>query len=165
MKKGTILDIPIILIMVTLIAFVVLLVAYILGAFNTAITENPELGLNVSYVSQVQTGVNVFDGMFIVLVAGLFLATIIGAFVVRTHPVFFVMSLFLLVFFVILGVIFTDVFYEFATAPALVDTANDFPIMIQILSNWPSILGVFGIVVIIVLYAKLRSQDQGGTIG
>src|SRR3990167_6602416 len=157
-KKGSALDVLYIIVFLFVFAIGLIIADKVLYEIDEG--TNTTLGSsNVSNFSfaQGRTSIRLFDFAYIFVVIGLFITTIIFAFLIKTHPVFFVASLMLFIVTVIIGVVLSNVYEEFTASPDLVDTANRFPVMNYVMDNLPTIVTIMGGLVLIVLYAKSGS--------
>lgn len=154
MSKGSSLDILGIFVMLFITGVVVLFGYLILSNFSG-------LGLGdvfESYISKGLVALRVFNYGFLFLLAGFGIGSVIGAFMIDTHPVFFVISIILTLFFVFIGTTITNVFEGFVTADELTATAEQFNIMVLIMRNLPKIGIIWGSIIAIVLYGKIRGR-------
>lgn len=97
---------------------------------------------------------DVFDGGFFFAFFGLAFAVIISGFSIRSHPIFFVFSIIGLTIVALLGVIFSNTYYTFATQEGISVYANNFPLMAWIMSNLVWLLVVIGFAAAILMYSK-----------
>jgi len=97
----------------------------------------------------------VIDGGAVFILVGLWIATLVLAFSIESHPVFFVISLLLLIFSLI-GVIALQNFYEeyFASDSDLTTLQSNFPAINFVFSHLLVISIVMGLSILVVLYGK-----------
>ena len=99
---------------------------------------------------------NLFDGFFIFIFIGLWIIALVASFMIDTHPIFFVMSIIILICILITSVYLGNAFEEFITDASLNDAHTQFPGTFFILTNlFPIIIGI-GISILLVLYGKNR---------
>ena len=91
------------------------------------------------------------------LAFGLFAAMIISAFFIDTHPVIFLVSLILFIIVIAITPILSNTSMEIATAPSLEAQSANMPVSLHIVGNFPIIAAVLGGILLIALYAKMRS--------
>ena len=153
-------DIVLIPVIIFAVAFTAIFIHVILTAFHgevsgTFTTEAETL------ITQGLTAMEQFDTGIMLLIGGIFLVTIIGAFFIDTHPIFFVAAFLLLVVSIIVGSQITNLYMTFATAsPTITASANNFPLTYLFFTNLPIFLLFMGAALSIILYGKFRS---GGT--
>lgn len=107
-------------------------------------------------------GAEVFDYGAAFLLIGLGSATVISAFFIKSHPIFFAISIVMFMVVLAISPVMSNVFMTFATNSEIVTYANQFPIMIHILANLPTITLVFGALIIVALYAA--KNMTGGNV-
>ncbi len=154
--KGSILDFLFIFIFLLIFAISTIVGSVILSNYADM---SSNLGVSNISISQAQTTIANLDYVFIFITFGMAIAVVVGAFMIRTHPVFFVISLFGLLFIILISGQLANVYLEFAQNAQLISTAANYPYMELIFQNLPLITAVFGIIVAIVAYSKIRSSD------
>ena len=133
----------------------------LLNEFESGFTTNPTLNTTVGQ-NAIDKGHIVFAGFDIaslIILTALFIFVIISAFFIQSHPAFFVISL--IIFIIAVGVagIFEHVYSQIEIAEGIEDTADEFPIISWLFSNWPVIIAVIGALVMIVLHGKPRRGE------
>lgn len=161
-KRGvTILDVMLILIFMFILAITIIVSYQISHDYNESMQETPgvsELSKNISATNKADF-LAVFDKLFLVVFVGLALSCFVGATMLNTHPVIFVISIFLLAGMVFLSAVLSNVYEDTANDAQLANQADDFVIIPFLFENYPKIAAIFGILVIIGLFAKLRGED------
>lgn len=102
------------------------------------------------------------DYIFIFFFVSIFLAIVLFAYAVRSHPALFFIVLFILVIFLILAAQFTNVFEEIKGDSSFKDTADDFVIITHIYTYYPIYIMVMGFVAMIVFFGKSRGGEWAG---
>lgn len=97
---------------------------------------------------------NIFDNTFVFVFIGLILAVGVGAFLIRSHPAFFFISLGLLVLFVMLGTIFSNLYGSVSSSSAFSPYVSSYVKMDYIMTHLPMLIVIAGILIMIVMYAK-----------
>ena len=151
-------DLPFVLAMLFVLGISIFVTVKFLGAFDTAWTYG---GVGQEIINDGQSAMYVFDYMFVVLGVGLSASTIIGAFMIDSHPIFYIFSTILLGIMTIVSAQITNAFDKFATSTAFAPIANDFPMMITFVRNFPLFILVTGILIAMVMYGR---PQTGGTI-
>ena len=151
-RKGSILDILFIIVVV----FVVSITVLIAGVLNTAFRNNVAASgqLNATYFDKATTALHVFDYGMLMIVFGWGAAIWVLAWFVQSHPAFFMINFIAWVIIVTISATFTNMFIVFAQNPSIVATAETFPIMIHIMQNLPLICMLIGAVAIIIALGK-----------
>ena len=151
-------DLLIIMIVLFTFALVIFLGYKILGSFNTeiqansAITAEGKAGANYIYAKFNP----VFDKLFLFLFVGMLIATLIGAWFIDVHPLFFIVSVIVLIFLLIGVVALSNIFIEMLANPELSMLSASFPIITFFMSNLLYISIASAILVMLALYAKPR---------
>ena len=102
------------------------------------------------------------DYVIMMLIVGMLISTIIGAYFIDSHPILFVASLLLLILMLVVVPVFSNVFDKFSTHDSMSAAANTFDITVTFMNNWPIFFTVMGAIVLIALYAKHRTG--GGAV-
>jgi len=156
-KKGSLLDIMQIGILLFVMAMVIILMSFILTTFQEDTEDKLTSTEAQNALTKGKTTLLNFDGLFAFILIGLTLATMIGAYFIRTSPVIFWVSLLLLVIFITISGIFTNVFEEVVADEVLNATTADFPIINLIMGDLPLVILVIAVLISIALWAKWRS--------
>ena len=156
-KKGSLLDAMQIAILVFVMALIIILSSFILTTFQ----EDTEDKLTSPYAQNAlakgQTTLLNFDNLYAFILVGLTLGAMIGAYFIRTTPALFWISTLLLVIFLTISGIFTNVFEEVVADEVLNATAGNFSIITTIMGNLPLTILIVAALISIALWAKWRS--------
>lgn len=158
--KGSVFDLLIIIIMVFVFAIIAILSLTVINSAETAL--EPILDTEAQY--QITRGVTFLQNLdyaIVFLLFGSFVAVVIGSYIIDSHPIFLVISFLFLVFIILIGAQVTNIYVEFTQATPLVEAAAEFPLTLYTFQNLPLIAGVFGFIILIVLYAKDRGVGSG----
>lgn len=104
-------------------------------------------------------GISLFNSLYPLLLIGLIFMCIVSASFMGSHPVFFFVSIIMLIVMVLLGVVFSNVYQQITTDANFGNTADTFNITHIFMKYLPIISFIIVIVVIIVIY----SQSSGRT--
>lgn len=163
-KKGNVFDIIFYIFVMFVIAITILIAAFIMSSFNTKIQASPELSADSKTVfsDQATRFPILFDNVIIFIMTGLAMVTVISAFFIRSHPIFFFFSFLALGITIAFGAIFSNVYYGFMTDPQLATTAVGFTKMNYLMTRLPLVATIMGGIVLLVLYGKFNSG--GGSV-
>lgn len=150
-KKGTIIDMLPFGILLLVAGITVVLSMYILQQIKTPFSD---AGLNITYVDQGISGLDVFNSGFLLLVFGFGAAAILGAFLIDTHPAFFTVSFLIWVIMILIGTVFTNMFDQFRQQAELSSAIGRFDMLTLVMLNMPLLMVVMGAIVMIVLFSK-----------
>lgn len=161
-KKGTIEDLFIILIF----SFVLIAVVVVAFKLNSDLRGALEDAGNLSaeqeqVLDKTETAISAFDVLFAILLVGLVASTLVGAFLLDTHPVFFWISLILLIIVVLLAVVIANVAHASLGGVELASSYAEFPIMKFFLDYLPLNAAILGALILAAYFVK-RGSILGG---
>jgi hypothetical protein len=133
-------------------------------ALNTTLSQSEGGTLNSGSaiaITQTHSTLLMLDQLFVFIAFGTFIAIIISCFFLDTNPIFFIVSMIIFVFQFIIYAVLGNVYAVFATSSDIQATASLFPFMYMFWSNIPIIALVVSILVIIMLYARMRGKSNG----
>lgn len=153
-KRGSLVDIIMIGAVLLVLAIIILMGSRVMGAFNTEIQANADIPARAKTAS---TQLNnhyggAVDYGFLLLAIGLGIATLVLAALVRIHPVFIPLFFIGLVIVVFLCGIFSNIYQEMAGDSNLTAYADELTFTSHILEYLPLIVGIFGILLMLVMY-------------
>jgi len=160
-KRGFLLDLISFGIILFAMAIVVVSIFHSLDTFNTQWQASP----NIPQVSKDIVGVQadrfvgVWDGWFVIAVLGYAIALIILAFSIKSHPVFAMLGLIIMVIFGIIAVKLSNAFDSFGSSSGIASSADKFVFTTFVINNLPFIVILFGILFIVILYAKTKNTQ------
>ena len=157
-KKGSILDI-VFWGMVLLVFAVATLVAFkVYTEFNARIQLQDDIPSTSKAASTQILGFfpGVFDNTFLFLAIGLSIVVFVLAALVRVHPIFIPLFFVAWVFFIFIAGVFSNIYQEMAAQPEFISLANQLNFISTIITYLPILTGIFGIVLMIVMYKQWR---------
>lgn len=156
--KGSVLDVIIIPIVAFVLIITVIFTYMFLSQFNLiaadVLSSEAQVFLQESLVQYL-----FWDQAIIILIGGLFVVTLVSAAMINAHPIFFVGAVMLLIAFIFIGSMITNIFIEIVSNPQLSPTANLFPLSIQFFQNLPLFITVFTIAVAVVMFSFGGRRD------
>lgn len=160
-KKGLGLEILFIIVIVFAMALVVFMGKSLVDDLNTDIQNDADFSAEAKAVSSdVQSRYPaIMDAAVIFLYIMIWIAILISAYVIDTHPVFFIVSLIVIVITLIVSLSISDGYTDIVADGDFSTMPDTFPMINFLLSNLFALTIVQGFSVIIVLYGKYR---QGG---
>lgn len=156
-KKGTMLDILPIIIILLAVGIGALVGSNILTEFKTKLVDTGEINSTVG--QNILTNAEsdypaVFDNVIPFVFIGLMLAMVIGAILIRTQPVFFFISIIMLVIMLIVVPTFSNAYGD--VCDKLSSECGNFQKTEFIFNNLPIFLTLVGIITMVVLYAVFK---------
>lgn len=97
-----------------------------------------------------------FDGAFLVIMVGLFLGSVILAFQIDSHPIFFPISIIIFIIQIIITAVLANSFTTIMQDSNLVAYANEFVIIPFVMANYIKILLVLGFALAWIIWGKLK---------
>lgn len=156
--KGSVLDLPFIGVALLGGAISIFFVYLMLTNFTAGLPASETEAVGVMNAGMVTF--TLFDQLFMVAAVGMCIFSVISAFFVDSHPVFFIFSVIGLMVVIFINTLLVNVFWEFATNPALIAVANNFPYIIIFMKNLPIITLLFGLLIAIVTHGKAGGGSQ-----
>lgn len=152
-KKGSILDLFYLCVIIVLIGVGLIVVHTVINEAHAALQSEGFTPTQLEPSEQSLTAILDQNVIFLFILIGSGMATVISAFAVRTHPVFFIM--FFLVQVLLLAIIpsLTDVYTTAAATPQLNTSAALFNYVDDVLTGLPVIAMVLGLLVAIAMFA------------
>ena len=150
-NKGSVLDLFIIGIVIVAVAFSLIISLFIMNSVKTPLVAQ---GANESFFTQAVAGFSLLDEVAVFVFFGAMIASVVSAFFVQSHPVFFFISIILTAVLALLGGIFSSMF----TSVAVTFTeSNEFPLIVWCIQNLTMLLVIFAFVISAVLYSKINA--------
>jgi len=155
-KKGSFSDILYGIVILFIVAFMIILGKFMLGQVVGNLNDSGQIPTEtLSGVQQYESRYsNLWDGIFLFLFVGIMVATLILAFMINSHPIFYMVSVFLFAIFILVATIFKDVFFQLTNESALQATSNTFTIIPFMMNVFPLLILIFSIIIAIVMYTK-----------
>lgn len=156
-RKGTVFDIIPIIILMLILGIGVLIGTNILSEFKVKLVD--EGGLNSVTAQNILTNANtnysvVWDIVIPFIFVGLCIGMIVSAFMVKTYPVFFICSIFMLVLFILVVPVISNAFEQFCND--LSTECTNYTKTQYIFDYMPVILTMIGVITCITLYAVFK---------
>lgn len=156
-KKGNLgLDSILIVVWIFVLAVVMVFAYGLYKDFNADIQADPDIDTQAKTTAgNLETNyAPVFDQMFAIFIAVLWIALIVTTYLIDTNPMFFIIVLIMIVITFIIGMELSNQFEEFADEDDLSAAAAGFPITTWIMSHILQILIAMVLSAAITLYAK-----------
>lgn len=154
-KKGNMLSI----ILIMSVCLVLAMGIIITGVFMSRVNEQVQsMDFIDAHTKEVEQGINdkyipVFDGFFLTFLIGSIIASVIGAYFINSHPLFFIITIILFIFAIIIAMIISNI-YASASAPEIIYAyAQNFPVINYVMNNLVSILVGYVILISVAMYA------------
>ena len=171
-KKGGVLDI----IVWVIVGFIILMFLAVYMYGHNQLTEKlislniPVGETNVSTIAtntfgQVNSGINTFRWLSFAIIFALALSILISNYLVKAHPIFFVVYFLIVIVAIIFSVFVSNAYEDLMVNELLGDTLQSYAGSSFIMLNlplWVTIIGIFGAIVLFV--GTIRDRGTGGGI-
>ena len=161
-KKGSLLDILYIGVILLVFSVVLLIGFKLQSGINTKVQAMALMPAEATSASSKLTGVftGTFDNVFLFLTIGLAIAALVLAALVRVHPIFIPIFFIALVMVIFFAGVMSNIYQTMASNPAMIAEANQLVMISHILTYLPFIIGIFGIVLMIVMYKLWQTSQE-----
>ena len=165
-KKGQVPDLFMIIVVLTLFAVTTVVMVTFYNAYTDSVADNA--AFNNTWNQQIEANADTlnenYDYIALFILVGLTILTIVLGINIRSHPVFFFISLLLLTITTIVSAIFSDVYTKLATGSGsqVAATASTYTIIPFIMNHLPMLIFFIGVFIMILFYAKERFMEDMG---
>ena len=108
-------------------------------------------------LTKAKTTIMMWNKLFYVLIIFFVIATIVTSYYLPSNPILFFLSLILLMITILLSAVFSNIFEKIVDTPGLENVSATFNISTLVMDKLPLVALVFGLVVLLVLYIKVRA--------
>ena len=160
-KKGSLPDIIFIGVVLTVVAISILFGFKIISEFKTNIDTNDNIPTEAkTAVTSLQGNYSgVLDNTFLILLIGMMIAALILASLVRVHPIFIPFFWIALLFVIFICGVLSNIYQEMAATTQLSAQADQLTFITNILEYLPLIVGIFGHVLMIIMYKLWQNSE------
>jgi hypothetical protein len=158
-KKGNaLLESFTIFIILIILALIALLVNQVVKEIDAEFQADPDFQDIAKQKSKFTTDSysKVWDGVFIFLLVGLWIAALALSYLIDTYPVFFVITLIMIIILLYVMAEISNATIEIFSDVSLRDSSNDFPMSNFIIAHLVETILVIAMTISIALYAKTR---------
>lgn len=161
-KRGNPQDLMIILILAVFFIFGSIIGYNLMSKFNEKYQQIDKADTMSKTVLNKSTNAypSLMDVGFLLFFIGSILATIVTVYFIDTHPIYFVISLLVLIVVLVTAYMMSDVTNRLLSVDAFSQTITRFPIMTFIATNLFNTSIIVGGIILLVLYAKIRGANQ-----
>ena len=159
-KKGSIFDVLILAIILLAMTMFIVFGYKLMTTINTDFQANADLSTaSKGHISDLKGRfVNLFDGIFLTVVIFLSLVIAVGVYFLDLHPIFYIPSIFVIIFVIIVSAAFANVFNDVTDASDIQAEADEFTLMPFIMKHFVKFIAIIGFLIVIAMYAKQRMQ-------
>ena len=157
--KGSLFDITFIIAVILIFSIIVFISFLLMDKFYDQALANPEL--NETVFETGKSALLNFDTSMPLIIIGLLITSLISAFLVNVHPAFIGISIIEMIVAIVMAVIYSNTFQEFASSGETANVANEFTVTVWVFNNLPALVLIMSTLIIIILFGKLYTQRQG----
>jgi hypothetical protein len=160
-KKGSGLDIIYILAFLFTFAIITIVAFTFYSGYTDSIADNPlfDNEVNEQVESQAVATLHAWDYLFVFIMIGLTITTLMGGFMLRTHPAFFWISLLLLIIAIVIAAILGNVFGSVTSTAAFSSAAGELSVIPFIMNHLPLMILLIGGIILVILFAKNKMME------
>tara|TARA_R100001086_G_scaffold19443_2_gene9368 strand:+ start:2101 stop:2604 length:504 start_codon:yes stop_codon:yes gene_type:complete len=163
-RKGNVPDLIYILVILFSLGITIIIAANFYSQYTDSISLNPAFDnpTNTNIEASAETMLASWDYLFIFIFIGLIISTIVLGFRIRTHPVFFFISLILLIVVTILAGSLSNVYEQFTTntTTSIQTTASSYTAMNFLFAHLPLFIAFLGVVIMVIFYSKDKFMED-----
>lgn len=160
-KKGSVLDIIFIMILLFVTGITIVAGYTIYHKYSESIVTMPEF--NTSRQQNITATANItlnsFDYLFVFIMVGLLIMVIISSFQIQTHPIFFFISIFLLIIAILLSSSLANIYESIIGEADFAAAGSQYVVMGYVFQHFPTVILIIGAILFIILFAKSRMEE------
>jgi len=165
-KKGQIPDMFLIIVVLSLFAITTIVMVTFYNSYTDSLSDNEAFDNPWNEAVEEKTDLlnEGYDYIFMFILIGLAMLTIVLGLNVRSHPVFFFISLLLLVIVTVVSAVFSDIYTKLATnsTSAVEATAQTYTIIPFVMQHLPMFMFFLGMFIMVLFYAKEKFMEDMG---
>ena len=161
-KRGNSVVDSILFVVIIVVFAIIIVIGYkVLSDLNAEIQADEDMDVNAKAVSSTITTKypKVFDAGFVLAFVLLWIVVIVASFNLPTHPIYFGVSLFLMVFVVFIGGALANFYDDITTDDDLSSAATEFPMINWIMEHLLHLTIVITASIMLTLYGKNRMEE------
>lgn len=158
-KKGNaVLDTITIIVVLVVMGIALLFGNYVLDEVNTDIQSDEDMSTEGKVVTgnMLSNYSNLFDNLFLFAFVLFVIFVITSVFVLDTHPIFFAVSVILLIFVFVVAGLLANVYNDVAQDDTIATYANEFTYMTWVMTHLLEVMIGIGFFTAIALFAKFK---------
>ena len=156
--KGNVLDLIIVFV---ILGATMLMLVLGLRIYNEGFADKwPTTAVGNATRTGMLASLDVINYGMLFLAVGLVVSLAVSAFFIQTHPIFFIVSIIILLLVIVASAPISNAFMSMVTSDSLATEAASYDVATHVVGNIPLIAVVGGFLIIIALYAK--PKEGGG---
>jgi hypothetical protein len=163
-KRGSLFDLLFYMMVFFTFGIITIICYYIYDKYSTATADTINSPVSLFAMNQLRDTLLSFDYIFVFLIAGMTILTVVSAFRINDHPLFFWGSLLFLTVLIMVSAIYSNVYDDLTSDTTLNTSAAHFTIIDWFMDKLPTLILFVGIIMLVVMYSRTQSEP-GGTFG
>jgi hypothetical protein len=161
-KRGNIQELAFIIVVIFVLGITIFFAVKVQRALNDKIQAMTDIPAPAKQASATVTNItpNMFDKLFIVAIFVFYIGALISAWYIDISPVFFVLSVIILLVLLAAGAMVNNVNEEIINRSEFASFSSEFPIIVFFSHHMFQIITAMGILLLAALYAKSRSMTN-----
>ena len=155
--KGTIMDLFVISLILTIFAVGVAIAFVVLGQVTSTMSTNPT---SIGILADAETALGMFNYGFVILFGGLSLATLIFAYMTPQHPIFLVVTVTLTLILLVIVPQYSNMFETVMANAAMAPYAGSMGIIIYLMGNLPYFIAALALAIMFVSYVRWNNSGN-----
>jgi len=156
-RRGqTVIDLLIFVVILVVVALVWILSKKVSSDINTELSADPDFSAEAKQIVQdtdTRMG-STFDNLFLFVIVGLWAFLIISSLFIDSNPIFFIITVILLLAAFVVGGIMSEAFSDIANDDDLSSASSQYPKMTWVMEHFLLVIMIMGFTSAIALYAK-----------
>jgi|TARA_Y100000034_G_scaffold104223_1_gene130596 hypothetical protein len=157
-KRGGILDLFVLVFVVFAFALIAIIGSRVFENARANLENNTQISstnasMEILYSTEDRYN-NLFDGLVITIFVLLLVGVGVGAYFSNTHPAMFFISIFVLLFVLVITAVFANTFDTMADQDSLTTAVEEFTFTSFLFDNYLLMIGVAAIIIMVLLYTR-----------
>lgn len=153
-KRGTIFDIPNIILYFFLIAMILIMSYVIYVNIQPKLDTGLDNAESTQALAQGKKSLEVLDIGLMILFFGLFISSFVAAFLIRSHPIFAIPLVFTGIIFLFIAALLANIWVDVAAQETINQSVENFTSINWIIGNYPYVLGPIILILILIIVGK-----------
>lgn len=150
------LDLIIVIGVLFVFAIVAFVSVFVSNSINDELQADDDFSAEAKAASQeVNTGLPTWlDNAYLFILIGFWIILLVSSFLIDAHPVFFIITVILMIIILVAGMVLWNGLDEILAEPEFEDLADSFPKLAWVNSHWLIIMIIISFTTLLALYAK-----------
>ena len=157
--KNAIIDSVVVVLVIIIMGIAAVVGHNVFEDINTDIQADDDIGNTTKEVSGNLFAVypSLMDNIFLFAFTLLIIFLLVSVFLLDTHPIYFILTIILLISVFIVALLLSNVYEDIMTDSELSDSANEFPFTSWVMDNMVQLIIAIGFLISIALFIKFKA--------